>query len=900
MKSCPRLRTFAASLLAAALLPATLPAQQTKPQQPATPARTGAPRAKPEAQPRAKPEAQQRAEAADATEVTLDELFAADSYAVYGELRMVGQHFASEEFRQMLEPLRLTGVAPADLVEMYDFVAAHAEQLAGARVAFTGMPVKSGLPTAVAAFEMPSGEEARKFAPRLREFLAKSSLFGGGGQAATVETASTTDGADAGRRGGRRRGRARGSASAGNAAATRKAAAVKEAALPFHIKQAGAVVALADAPFTFKKLRGAADAPPLARDPGFAAARARLSTETVFLYFNTTRMSAATRRQMEEQEREHQRIIEEERARAERERNDASTSTNAASRATANRNSGAKVVSEVDPETGNVSIKADVALGPDGKMTPEAEAEFKARVAELEGSLSAHEKVLAEQEEALKKQTPEEQARQREAEVRREFENQLGNMIFSGSPAGGSWPESIGVGAAFEGDSIVVRAFLVADSEDKPPRPIPFMPILHAGPQISTEAANVLPADTDILVSASLDLAQMYDYVASMFKLFDLAAGAAGETDKQGLFDSQIGSYEKQLKFKIREDLINALGNEIAIALPAEMFGVRRASAIKQARGGAEKSDENATTVDIVDPSSPVVLIALKDKRAVQSLLPRALEALGVPGVSTEQLLQKQGEAELFTFAGGGVAFIDNFLVVAFDPRSMKRIVEAYNEGRTLGRSRHYRDPADWQPRQLIGQAYVSSALLREMFGVAHKSIEDIDDEHLRGYLSKLDPEPGAVTLAATRDAGGLTHEVHVPKNLLGLWTASTLVGQKLAAQRSNEAQAIGTLYNISHSQGEHKKSTGRYATLDELKSQTQQRYEKEGALPHVDLGSLFVIGGYDIKLTASGDGFEATATPTGYPKQGRRSFYIDQTGRLRGGDLGGRPANSSSDPIHN
>jgi hypothetical protein len=253
--------------------------------------------------------------------------------------------------------------------------------------------------------------------------------------------------------------------------------------------------------------------------------------------------------------------------------------------------------------------------------------------------------------------------------------------------------------------------------------------------------------------------------------------------------------------------------------------------------------------------------------------------------------LQKQGEAELFTFAGGGVAFIDNFLVIAFDPRSMKRVVAAYNEGRTLGRSRHYRDPADWQPRQLIGQGYVSSALLKDMFGDALKSTDDIDDEKLRSYLVGLDPEPGAITLAATRDAAGLMHELHVPKNLLNLWSASALVEEKLRQVRTNEGHALGQLYTISHAQRMFKDNEGRYGTFEEL------RRANPDMLAHLE---SLTAEGYEIKLTASGDVFEMTATPTGYPKQGRRSFYIDQTGKLRGGDLGGRPASSSSDLLDN
>ena len=903
MTPTPRPRALATTLLALALLAQTLPARQTKPQQqPRTPAppRTDETKPKPAARPSATaattaPAAAATPDPADA--MTLDELFAADAYALYGEMRMTGQHFSSEEFKQMLEPLRLTGALPPDLFELFNFIAANSEQLTSARVAFGAMPARAGLPSVLAAVELPSADEARKFAPHLRDFLAKSNTWGGGASYETETAAATASTpADAGRRA--RRGRRRA------AAAATKIAAAKEATLPYHIRRAGQIVALADATFTFEKVRGNRDAPALAQEPGFAAARSRLATETVFLYVNTTRMGASTRRQMEEFERQQQ--VAEEQARLELERE--SRAGGRANSAT-NRNSsggggrgGRRTELTIQPGEGpsvvvtnsvntNTNANTNAAVAPD----PAGGEELAARLGEVEAGLAAHE-------EGLKKQTPEEQAKRREDEARRAFENQLGRMIFSdiapfspvaGAGGGGAWPESVGVGLAFEGDSVVVRAFFVSESEDRPARPVPFMPILHAGPQVAPEAANVLPADTDILVSASLDLTQMYDYVSSMFRIFDLAAAAAGEGDKQGLFDSQVGAFERQHKFRIKEDLINALGNEFAVALPSEFLGVRRKRAT--AKEGAKESQAGSeiSAAESQAAGSVVVVISLRDKRAMQQLLPRALAAVGIPGLSEQQLLQKDGDAELVTFAGGSVAFIDRFLVITFEPRTMRQVVDAYNDGRTLGQSRAYREPADWQPRQLIGQAYVSSALLAGMFGDVHASLADIDDEALRGYLSRLDAEPGAITLAASKDAGGLTHELHVPKNLLTLWAASSLVSQKLAGMRANESHAVFTMYSITQMQREYKKAHGRYASLDELRRETEK-----GGAKDFTAAVEFDLEGYEIKLTAAGDTFEATATPTGYPKQGRRSFHIDQTGTLRGGDLNGRLATAASDPV--
>jgi hypothetical protein len=53
----------------------------------------------------------------------------------------------------------------------------------------------------------------------------------------------------------------------------------------------------------------------------------------------------------------------------------------------------------------------------------------------------------------------------------------------------------------------------------------------------------------------------------------------------------------------------------------------------------------------------------------------------------------------------------------------------------------------------------------------------------------------------------------------------------------------------------------------------------------------------YKFEVTLSDDGFEATATPVEYGEKSKHSFFIDKSGQLRGGDLGGRRA-SGSEPV--
>lgn len=58
------------------------------------------------------------------------------------------------------------------------------------------------------------------------------------------------------------------------------------------------------------------------------------------------------------------------------------------------------------------------------------------------------------------------------------------------------------------------------------------------------------------------------------------------------------------------------------------------------------------------------------------------------------------------------------------------------------------------------------------------------------------------------------------------------------------------------------------------------------------------VSGSYRFELSLKGTGYEATATPVEYPRTGRRSFFIDESGIMRGADKNGVAASSSDAPI--
>ncbi|HYG11412.1 MAG TPA: hypothetical protein VD835_15805 [Pyrinomonadaceae bacterium] len=775
--------------------------------------------------------------------VTFDTLLSADAYGIYAEMRMVGRHAGSQEFAQLLAPFGFEdSSAPAELLELYKFIETHADVLMTSRLLFATMPARAGLPETLLAVEMPSVEEARKFLPELRQFIAVNVAPPPSSAPAltTTKTSATPEASNAARRRGRRRARAR----AENAP---DAVRAKPNPVPqFQIKRTGNLIAMSGATFTFKDLHGT-DQALLVNEPGFQAARTRFSTDTLFVYFNTVRMSNSAKQHSEALEKEYRR--QEELAEAQRQKQEATANANG----------------EIEPDT-ITSLPENATLTNPSVVAPEENLIGLVKPSENETAGTPEPTPTPKSEKEL------EEERQREESQR--FAKTLASLIFDGRGGNNeTWPESIGVGASLEADALVVRGLFVSAPDEQALRPIPFFPALLSGPAIASDAPAVLPADTNVFVSVSLDLPQTYDYLASLMKIADLAAT---QENGKGGFGDQLAAFEKTNNFRIREELLTALGNEIAIGMPGnEFFGSRTVR---------RRADDSSPP----PPSGPIVVIALNDKESLQKLLPRVLNAVGFAGATEQSVVEKHGQVEVLAFSNGTLAFIDRFLVGAPDAATMRRVTDAYNSGQTLANNERFRDSRSWQPGQGIGQVYIANDVLKGMLDDVTKSVDDIDDPAIRAYLLSLDPEPGSITHLATRESDGLMHELRLPKNLLSLFMASGLVSQKLSTLRSNETMAQWKLRTILGAQEVYKQKTGRYATLAELD-------DAAADLPGYE--SAMVVDGYEIKVYVSGDTFEATATPTSYPKLGRRSFYIDQTGSLRGDDMGGRPA-SQANPI--
>jgi uncharacterized protein DUF3352 len=612
---------------------------------------------------------------------------------------------------------------------------------------------------------------------------------------------------------------------------------------PYILKQSGALIFISESQFTFKALRPVGSKL-LAEDQNFRQVHDRLSSDAVFLYFDVA--SA----EKEEQERILQ-MQEDEKKREE------SAAANPTPADVSESRSEDEVMPDVVPEE-----PPPAELGPPqpaeatlGTTPPESQGDSPPGI--TMGGTSGLDR--------------------------------LASALFFGRPR---WPEAIGVAISFDADTYVVRALLV-NSPDLKGNAIPFVRQLVSGPPLVPEASSVLPANTELLVTLSLDLPLMYE---GMLSYGSTTRTVAGNTEIRETIvttvkakpESPFAVYEKKLGLKIKEDLLPLFGNEIALSVPFKTFGVSGPYSSPSATPEPTVEGAPTQTASASSGPEPVIVISLKDKEAVRTLIPKIIEAVGFKGASQLAQSEKRDDTELVTYANTiSYAFIGNFLIASSDAKAVRHAVDSYLNHQTLAGNSNFRNSTRWQPRQVLGQVYVSPALM-ESYGGFSKDLNLVTNDALRDFLSRLSPTAEPVTYAISNEGLGPLHELHVPKNLILLMIAGIANESSQPPLARNEAIAQSALRTLVSAEATYQATTGdgNYGTLDQLVEQSLVAKE------------LLQQQGYKIDLTVMGSKFEASAVPIEYGKTGRMSFFVDESAVLRGADHGGGAATIADKPV--
>jgi hypothetical protein len=466
----------------------------------------------------------------------------------------------------------------------------------------------------------------------------------------------------------------------------------------------------------------------------------------------------------------------------------------------------------------------------------------------------------------------------------------LGSSFFSGES---KWPEGIALAVAFENDSFDVRALLVNQPGEKG-IVVPFLPMLIPGPALVPESANILPADTELFVTMSLDLPQIYSAMSKP-RPNTITVNHYGPYQplEQTEFESPFAPLEKQLKMNLRDDVLPLLGSEIAVRMPMTNFGMWGLPIAPPSQPNTRPNTEPETKENSTNqqqPSAtegPVLLISLKDKEAVRALMPKLIDALGFKGVSSLAQTERREDTELVSLAGlFSYAFVGNFLVLSGDPATTRHVVDSYLKHETLSGDTHFKSHTRWQPRPAQGQVYISPALMESYKSWAENPSTRVSDE-TRAFLARLSPVAQPITYSLSNEGIGPLHELRLPRNLVLMAVAGISGEANPPPGVQKERAATSVMYTILSGESQYKKDkgAGSYATLEQLIA--AEMISKE----------MIENSGYRFDITVSGDNFEVSAVPIEYGKGGKMSYFIDQTGILRGADRNGAAA-TSSDPV--
>lgn len=603
---------------------------------------------------------------------------------------------------------------------------------------------------------------------------------------------------------------------------------------PYVIKQAGSLLLISDKAFAFKDL-APRNRKLLSEDQNFATSRNRFASESLFVFVDL--------KSIQKEQEEQQKKYEEEREKMEAE---------AASRPTPEE-------TLVDPE----AEAAAVQVVPTPEVIPETEAALpQNRSGDSGATLTAGN----------------EQTQSRGPDFSLGV---LSSLLFGGPSA---WPEALGFGTTFEGDAYVWRT-LIINGPDSKANAIPFVPQFVSGPAIVPESPGVFPADTDFFVALSLDYPQAYDGMLKSFAAMDeMAKKYGGRPASAPAPESPFAFYEQRLGLKIKDDLLPLLGNEIALGLlpaPKQKDADPKASPEASPENNNEKKPATAP-----DPI-PVVAISLKDREGMRKLIPKIIESLGFTGASLIAQTEKRGDTEIVSYGGAfAYAFVEDFLVVSADPAATRQTVDSFLDHKTLSSNSQFRNSTRWQPRQLLGQLYVAPDLVERYYPLALVGTQGND--RMRDFLSRLSPVLDPVSYSLTDDGLGPLHELHVPRNMVMMLVAGLAkdAGESEAVFNESVGRSLLRTVYAAETTFQATRDDGRFGTLEELTAAS--------LLEH----GLPMSAGYKLEIRVSGNKFEATAVPQEYGKTGFLSYFIDESGVLRGGDHGGGAATIADNPV--
>ncbi len=392
----------------------------------------------------------------------------------------------------------------------------------------------------------------------------------------------------------------------------------------------------------------------------------------------------------------------------------------------------------------------------------------------------------------------------------------------------------------------------------------------------------------------------------------------------EALRKKYTANLDRELGINLREELVRVAGNEIAIAYDF----IKKE---KPENNSQDKLEENAPARNGFINSSLAAMIAVKDKNGARALLLKLVAHLsGSMGAllgakpdasvvqipteqkSDEQLKQEreQREAginlaysmlpketykktELLSIGPFCMGLNDEFLFLSESKETVKKMIDTRESDQSLTTDAEFNAAMTKVSSAGLTRLYVSpkyfdtigSAVMRDFFNPA--DLDPIDESQPSPYNF-----PATIAANIETDKSKIKLEMFTPIGLGGAilmsYFGSTIKGK--AEQNENNARMI--LRALAKAETAHAKKykTGYAEAAIVLKN------KRAGIAPEIFTQEKENYR-FKFSLKPNKKGYEAIATPVKYGRNGRQSFFVDESGELRVVDKKGETA-TGADPL--
>lgn len=405
------------------------------------------------------------------------------------------------------------------------------------------------------------------------------------------------------------------------------------------------------------------------------------------------------------------------------------------------------------------------------------------------------------------------------------------------------------------------------------------IPALADGPAVSLRAADSLPETTQVFSTATVNPGRIYDTVLEMYSTVDPKVR------------ERLARSEDKLGFNFRNELIAGLTGEFSFG----MEGIDFDNAVK-----AETPDVNKLrAAAFAGVSNPALLRSTFSK----------LFAWGLQEYNRKTVKDADGTAtrpapRLESYNGSEMMVADDMALTIFDDvlavgrvADVKWVIDTRKSGRTLNRSVAFTGVMANHSKEAIASTYASEYLYQALID----SLKKETPKAYQVFLEGLTAMPFAAHLE--RDGDTVSNTFQFPLSVIVGFAGATFGANEAdRTRRDNEYAARNTLREILEAQRAYFKGAGKGNYSESLKAIARRADESRFFDEEVENMQETPKGGYVLtSITLRSGGFYIVAKPVvrvGADRTGNRSFYLDETGKIRASKSGGIDATSEDDVV--